>query len=84
MNRLFSSGIEVVRKPNGIHLNLSRTFGLPRDASAEDVAAELGVDAPTVAEHLQRAEKNLLRESFLSGLTLYIFPSSEDSVAKTL
>lgn len=39
-------------------------YDVPRDASAEEVASELGVDASTVAEHLQRAEKNLLGQHF--------------------
>lgn len=42
-------------------------YDVPRDASAEDVASELGVDASTVAEHLQRAEKNLLGNHFSAG-----------------
>jgi predicted DNA binding protein len=35
-------------------------FEVPRKASTDDVAAELGIDDSTVAEHLQRAERNLL------------------------
>lgn len=35
-------------------------YDVPRGASSEAVAAELGVDDSTVAEHLQRAERNLL------------------------
>lgn len=35
-------------------------YEVPRQASTDDVAAELGVDNSTVAEHLQRAERNLL------------------------
>lgn len=35
-------------------------YEVPREASTADVAAELGVDDSTVAEHLQRAERNLL------------------------
>lgn len=35
-------------------------FEVPREATTEDVAIELGVDASTVTEHLQRAERNLL------------------------
>jgi DNA-binding CsgD family transcriptional regulator len=35
-------------------------YEVPRDASTEDVAAELDLDPSTVAEHLQRAERNLL------------------------
>lgn len=37
-------------------------YEVPRDASTDEVAAELDVDASTVTEHLQRAERNLLRE----------------------
>jgi len=35
-------------------------YDVPRGASSEEIAAELDVDASTVAEHLQRAERNLL------------------------
>jgi predicted DNA binding protein len=38
---------------------------IPRTSSTEEIAAELGVDDSTVAEHLQRAEHNLLE--FLLG-----------------
>lgn len=37
-------------------------YEVPREASTEDVAAELDLDPSTVAEHLQRAERNLLGE----------------------
>lgn len=36
-------------------------FEVPRDASAKDVARRLSLDPSTVAEHLQRAERNLVR-----------------------
>jgi hypothetical protein len=36
-------------------------YDVPRQVSTDDVAAELDVDSSTVAEHLQRAERNLLR-----------------------
>lgn len=36
-------------------------YKVPRDVSTGDVAAELALDPSTVAEHLQRAERNLLR-----------------------
>lgn len=39
-------------------------YDVPRDASTDDVAAELGVDPSTVTEHLQRAERNLLASVF--------------------
>lgn len=35
-------------------------YEVPREVSTEQVAAELGLDASTVAEHLQRAERNVL------------------------
>jgi len=35
-------------------------FEVPREASTEDVAAELGVDPSTGTAHLQRAERNLI------------------------
>lgn len=35
-------------------------YDVPRTASTEDVATEVGLDPSTVAEHLQRAERNVL------------------------
>ena len=35
-------------------------YDVPRGSSTSEVAVELGVDDSTVAEHLQRAERNLL------------------------
>ena len=35
-------------------------YEVPRQVTTSDIAAELGVDSSTVAEHLQRAERNLL------------------------
>lgn len=35
-------------------------YEVPREASTADIAAELDIDTSTVAEHLQRAERNLL------------------------
>ena len=35
-------------------------YEVPREATTNDVASELDVDPSTVAEHLQRAERNLL------------------------
>ncbi len=35
-------------------------YEVPRTVTTEDVAAELDVDPSTIAEHLQRAERNLL------------------------
>lgn len=37
-------------------------YEVPREASAEDIANVLEVDASTVSEHLQRAERNLLTQ----------------------
>lgn len=39
-------------------------YTVPRTATTEEVAAELDVDPSTVAEHLQRAERNLMSELF--------------------
>jgi len=39
-------------------------YEVPREASVDDVAAELGLDGATIAEHLQRAERNLLTAQF--------------------
>lgn len=35
-------------------------YQVPKEASSEDIADELDLDPSTVAEHLQRAERNLL------------------------
>jgi len=35
-------------------------YEVPRESSTEDIAAELDIDPSTVAEHLQRAERNVL------------------------
>lgn len=35
-------------------------YEVPREASTDDVAEELGLNPATVSEHLQRAERNLL------------------------
>lgn len=37
-------------------------YELPREASTEDIAGALDIDAATVSEHLQRAERNLLTQ----------------------
>jgi DNA-binding CsgD family transcriptional regulator len=39
-------------------------YEVPREVSTDEVAAELDLDASTVAEHLQRAERNLLSQKF--------------------
>jgi len=35
-------------------------YEVPKQVSSEEIAAELDLDPSTVAEHLQRAERNLL------------------------
>ena len=42
-------------------------YEVPREASTEDIAAEIGVDPSTVTEHLQRAERNLLGHHLSAG-----------------
>jgi len=42
-------------------------YDVPREVSTEEIAAELDLDASTVAEHLQRAERNLLSQQLVSG-----------------
>lgn len=42
-------------------------YDVPRTASTEDVATELGLDPSTVAEHLQRAERNLMGDVLVSA-----------------
>jgi DNA-binding CsgD family transcriptional regulator len=39
-------------------------YEVPRQATMENIAAQLDIDAATVSEHLQRAERNLLRQEF--------------------
>lgn len=39
-------------------------YEVPKEASADDIAAELNLDPSTVNEHLQRAERNFLRQFF--------------------
>lgn len=41
-------------------------YDVPREASTEDVAAALDIEAATLSEHLQRAERNLLTEQLSS------------------
>ncbi|MFC4551328.1 MULTISPECIES: helix-turn-helix domain-containing protein [Halorussus] len=36
-------------------------YEVPREVTTDDIAGELDIDSSTVAEHLQRAERNLLR-----------------------
>lgn len=42
-------------------------YEVPRETSTEAVASELGLDPSTVAEHLQRAERNLLSRFLDTG-----------------
>jgi hypothetical protein len=42
-------------------------YEVPREVSTEEVAAELDLDASTIAEHLQRAERNLLSQELERG-----------------
>lgn len=42
-------------------------YDVPRNVSTADIAAELALDPSTVAEHLQRAERNLLSQHFSSA-----------------
>lgn len=42
-------------------------YDVPRQASVQEIAAEFELDDSTVAEHLQRAERNLLRTLFDSS-----------------
>lgn len=42
-------------------------YDVPRTALMEDIASELGVEASTVNEHLQRAERNLLAQHLSTG-----------------
>lgn len=39
-------------------------YEVPREASTDDIASEVELDPSTVAEHLQRAERNLLSQIF--------------------
>lgn len=41
-------------------------YEVPREASTEEIAEELGVDVATVSEHLQRAERNLLSQQLVA------------------
>jgi len=42
-------------------------YDVPRTVSTDDIAAELDLDSSTVAEHLQRAERNLLSQQLPVG-----------------
>lgn len=37
-------------------------YEVPREASVDDIAEEIGLDGATVSEHLQRAERNILTQ----------------------
>lgn len=42
-------------------------YETPRETTLSELAAELGIDESTVAEHLQRAEKNVLEYALFSN-----------------
>lgn len=61
--RVQETPLDVLTKRQYEVLETAYEFGyydVPRESSTAEVAAELGVDDSTVAEHLQRAEHNLL------------------------
>lgn len=37
-------------------------YDVPRGATIDEVATEIGIDEGTVSEHLQRAERNILSQ----------------------
>jgi predicted DNA binding protein len=37
-------------------------YTVPREATIDEVAAEMDLDGATVSEHLQRAERNILSQ----------------------
>lgn len=41
-------------------------YEVPREASVDDVAEEVGIDGGTVSEHLQRAERNILTQQLVA------------------
>lgn len=41
-------------------------YEVPREVSIEDIADEIGIESGTAAEHLQRAERNLLSQQFMA------------------
>lgn len=57
MDRLTDRQREVVRTAHSLGY-----YDVPRAASTEDVAQAVDLDASTVAEHLQRAERNMLSD----------------------
>lgn len=62
IDRLTDRQREVIRTAHSLGY-----YDVPRAASTEDVAEELGLDPSTVAEHLQRAERNLVGEVLVSA-----------------
>lgn len=42
-------------------------YEVPKEASVDDVAAEIGLDGATVSEHLQRAERNIFSQQFTAS-----------------
>ena len=41
-------------------------YDVPREASIDDIADEIGLDGGTVSEHLQRAERNVLTQQLMA------------------
>lgn len=41
-------------------------YEVPRETSVEEIADEIGIESGTVAEHLQRAERNLLSQQLMA------------------
>lgn len=41
-------------------------YEVPREATTDEIAAELDLDSGTVSEHLQRAERNLLSQQLMA------------------
>ncbi|MFB6352672.1 MAG: helix-turn-helix domain-containing protein [Halobacteriales archaeon] len=62
MDRLTDRQREVVRTAHSLGY-----YDVPRAASTEEVASELDLDPSTVAEHLQRAERNLMGDVLVSA-----------------
>lgn len=42
-------------------------YEVPREATVDDVADEVGIDGGTVSEHLQRAERNILSQQLTAN-----------------
>lgn len=42
-------------------------YDVPKEVSIDEIAVEIGLEGATVAEHLQRAERNLLSQQFAAS-----------------